>query len=109
MAVVGYCRLKQLIELSPINIWKTYSKVLGIDFVRFQEYYSGRTKAIGLEVSDAMEFEQPIELKVIKETSPEFAPPQTFKYLTKDNLKFLKDKNSTIAKNMYDSISSCSS
>lgn len=99
MAVVGYCKLKQLIELSPTKIWKTYSNDLGIDYVRFKEYYNGSKKAIGIELTDVIEFEQPLELKDIKETSPEFAPPQTFRYLTKDKLTFLKDKRSTIANN----------
>jgi len=104
MAVVGYCKLKQFIELSPARIWSTYSAKLGIDFQRFQEYYDGRKKAVGLEISDVIAFEQPIKLKDIKEVLPEFSPPQTFRYLTKDKLKFLRSKRSTIANAMYHAI-----
>lgn len=91
MALVGFCRIKNVIELTPQKIWDKHSTDLGIDIKRFKEYYYGKTKAIGIEVKDVNKFKQPISLSEIKKETPKFSPPQTFKYLNKCNLTFLKD------------------
>ena len=52
--------------------------------VDVSDLFQGSTKAVGIEIDDAIAFETPIPLKEIKKTSPKFSPPQTFKYLSKE-------------------------
>ena len=48
--VIGFGEIKQIIETTPEQMWKKYSKVLGIDEPRFYSYYKDKNKAIGIEI-----------------------------------------------------------
>lgn len=85
-AILGYCKIKKIIKVSPITMWEKYSSQLGIDKKRFEEYYENYTTAVGLVLSEIVKFDIPIPLKSVKEHFPIFQPPQTFKYLDKEKV-----------------------
>ena len=49
MSVVGFGQIKQIIEMSPDDMWNTYSSKLGIDRTRFDIYFQDKDKAVGIE------------------------------------------------------------
>ena len=85
-AVVGICRIKEVIQSTPDDIWSNYSHDLGIDEKRYFEYYLGRNKAVGLKIDSFRKFKSKISLSAIREFLPDFTPPQTFKYYNRDSL-----------------------
>lgn len=84
MAVVGICKIEKVIKTSPEEIWKNHSEILGIDKDRFNEYYSHSSNAVGIVIENAKRLKTKIPLRRIKEQFPKFAPPQTFKYFSRD-------------------------
>ena len=85
-AVVGICRVNEIIQSTPNDIWKKYSNDLGIDEKRYFDYYLGREKAIGLKIDSFRKFKRKISLETIREFIPSFSPPQTFKYYNREVL-----------------------
>jgi predicted transcriptional regulator len=85
-AVVGICEVKNVIKTSRTKMWKTHSKSLGINQKRFWEYYSNNTYAIGIELTKINKLDQKVLLSSIKKSLPKFAPPQTFRYYTYDEI-----------------------
>lgn len=84
MAVIGICRIKKILKSTPQKIWDDYSEVLGIDERRFFEYYGDSKKAVGIVIESTRRFRSKIPLINIKKKFPRFAPPQTFKYFSRD-------------------------
>lgn len=72
-SILGFAKIKRIIELTPDEMWNKYNVRLGIDKERFDQYYFGFSKSIGRQVS----------LDTIRSFFPKFAPPQTYKYISK--------------------------
>lgn len=81
-AIIGIARIKEVIEHTPMQMWRLHSKSLGITKDDFFNYYKDTRKAIGLVLYDTITFSKRIDLKLIKENHPTFTPPQTYKYFT---------------------------
>ncbi|WP_461632243.1 ASCH domain-containing protein [Labilibaculum euxinus] len=81
-SILGFAKIKRIIELTPQEMWNLYSDKLGIDKERFDEYYSGISKSIGIEVSNVCKLHTQINLDMIKSYFPKFSPPQTYKYIS---------------------------
>lgn len=84
MAVVGICKIQEVIKSSPEEIWEKHSDLLGIDIGRFNDYYSNSAYAIGIVIENAKRFKSKIPLSRIKAQFPRFMPPQTFKYVSRE-------------------------
>lgn len=85
-AIVGICKIREVILSTPNDIWNNYSDELGIDKESYFNYYLGRDKAVGLKIESFRKFKSKISLSKIKEFLPTFTPPQTFKYYNRDLL-----------------------
>ena len=83
-AIVGICRIQEVIKSTPQEIWDRHSEILGIDEHRYFDYYSQATKAVGIVIESTRRLKSKIPLKNIKQQLPSFAPPQTFKYMSRD-------------------------
>jgi len=79
--VVGYGIIKKIIEKSPGLMWKDHSSLLGIDKERYDEYYKGKDKAIGIEIHGITAI-KPISLERLRLLDPNFHPPQIYRYVS---------------------------
>lgn len=79
--VVGFGRIKQILDITPIEMWNNHSAYLGIDEDRFYNYYQGRNRAIGIEI-ETIKSVTPITLASLKRVDANFQPPQIYRYLT---------------------------
>lgn len=82
-AVVGICRIEEIIRTTPEKMWDLYSDRLGISYRHFQDYYKNSNLAVGLMLTSVYKLDKKISLDVIKKHFPTFNPPQTYKYLGK--------------------------
>lgn len=85
-AVLGIGTVGEIIKSSPEDIWSNYSDRLGIDKIRFDQYYSGHKSAIGIAINNIRKFREKVPLSIMKERFPRFSPPQTFRYMNGDEL-----------------------
>ncbi|MBD0851866.1 ASCH domain-containing protein [Maribacter arenosus] len=83
MAVLGICKIKEVLKSTPDEIWINHSEILGIDKVRFDEYYSETENAVAIVLDNVRRFKTKMPLKKVKEVFPSFTPPQTFKYFNR--------------------------
>jgi predicted transcriptional regulator len=81
-AVIGFGKIAEVIESTPEMIWNCYSEKLGIDILRYDEYYSNAPKAIGIKITEVQTLKTPVTLKDIKKILPKFSPPQTYRYMS---------------------------
>ncbi|GAB3803325.1 ASCH domain-containing protein [Spirosoma humi] len=86
-AIVGMCRISEILDLSPNCVWEKYSTQLGITEDQFWDYYKDSNRSIGIRMKDVCLFKESIRLSEIKGVEPNFSPPQTFKYFSRS--KFL--------------------
>ncbi len=80
-SVLGFGVIKQIIEKSPDIMWKEHATSLGIDKERFDEYYAGKERAIGIEIHKIKKIE-PISLANLRQIDPDFHPPQIYRYVS---------------------------
>lgn len=81
-AIVGFAKIENIIESSPEEMWDKHSKKLGIDKLRFDEYYAKSVRSIGLELSCVCKIRNNIPLESIRSIYPKFTPPQSYKYVS---------------------------
>jgi predicted transcriptional regulator len=79
-SVFAFGMIKKLIDTSPQNMWKKYSPFLGINKAKFDRYYIGKRRAIGIELENVIQIE-PIHLYDIRNAIPNFQPPQIYRYV----------------------------
>ena len=82
MSVVGFGQIKQIIEMSPDDMWNTYSSKLGIDRTRFDIYFQDKDKAVGIEFESIKKVQPVITLDKIREVDQTFCPPQSYRYVS---------------------------
>lgn len=81
-AIIGFGKIKNILEYTPERMWEENSSKLGIDKVAYDKYYFGANKAIGIEISSVCKFKVGFLLKDIKKLYPTFSPPQTYRYIS---------------------------
>ena len=72
--------------MSPKEMWEQFSLVLGIDKTRYDEYYSGLNRAIGIELDSVRSLSTPITLKELRDVDASFHPPQIYRYVTSEQM-----------------------
>lgn len=80
--VIGFGKIKKIIETSPSIMWEENATKLGIDKISFDKYYEDSNKSIGIEISSICKFKVGFSLKEIKKLHPSFSPPQTYRYIS---------------------------
>jgi predicted transcriptional regulator len=91
-AVIGICRVEEVIKLKPSTMWRNHREKLGIERKRYMAYYEETETAIGIVLKSACRLDNKIDLADIKKIFPKFSPPQTFRYYPKADIfrTFLK-------------------
>ena len=84
-AVLGFGKVKTIIECTPKCLWERYSNRLGINEQSYFTYYDGYHKAIGIEF-EMIKSVMPIGLKELRRVDPNFQPPQIYRYVTNEDI-----------------------
>lgn len=80
MAVIGTCRVKEIITSKPLKLWNEYSNKFGIDKKRYFEYFEGKEVAVGIVLKDVTKIKKEISLSKLRSKFSNFHPPQTYRY-----------------------------
>ena len=84
-ALLGVATIADIIETTPVALWRRCRNVGGIDYQTFTEYYANAENAVGIVLTDARCFLNPPNLSDLREAWGRFQPPQQFAYLCKDH------------------------
>lgn len=77
-AVVGEFTVAGQVEGTPLEIWRRFRKVAGIDRASFFEYFADNEVAVGILIEDVIEYNSP---RTLDQVGPGVRPPQSFMYL----------------------------
>lgn len=86
MGIIGFGRIKQIIESSPSEMWESHSSKLGIDKIRYDNYFLNRNIAIGIEIDSIRTVRPAITLSMIREVDDTFNPPQSYRYVSNSQI-----------------------
>ncbi|HJD91957.1 ASCH domain-containing protein [Bacteroides coprosuis] len=81
--IVGEFSIEKILQDVPSKLWKDTSSKSGISKTFFDTYFKGREKAYALQIGELIEYENPINPYELNEN---FMPPQSFKYISEDNI-----------------------
>lgn len=81
-ALIGGFEVGEVIEGSPDQIWEEVKNVAGITASEFQKYYFGTDKAYGIKIRETWGLDAPLDLLKLKTKLNNFHPPQSFRYMS---------------------------
>jgi predicted transcriptional regulator len=87
--LVGLARVVNLHESTPQGLWDVVANDAGVDRERYDRYFSGSTKAIGIVLENPVAFLCAPTLEQLRRTWPGFHPPQGFCYLNPEQTPFI--------------------
>ena len=96
-SVIGFGMIQQIIETTPEQMWEKYSSILGIDKSRFNDYYDGKKRAIGIKIKEIQQI-TPISLEDLRNVTPNFQPPQVYRYVSNMEIcRIIIDNNRNVS------------
>ncbi len=81
MKLRGGFRVGKVLTGPPEEIWSKVSEEVRVDKSEFEAYYSGRDLACALEITDEWEYENPMDLSVLRDMYENFVVPQSWRYV----------------------------
>jgi len=88
-ALVGAFQVQGLLEDAPGRLWQRTESRAEISRERFDTYYAGASVAYGILIAKAITFAPALPLSKIRERLPGFHPPQSYRYMTDDEIDTL--------------------
>lgn len=85
-AVIGEVQVDRIIEEQPDALWEQVEKDAGISREQFDSYYMGTNKAYGIYLRTSRRLPIPVNLKSLRRAWSGFRPPQSYRYLTSDQV-----------------------
>ena len=86
-AVVGAFQVDRIVEALPNRLWKDVRHQAGVTRAEYELYYAGASNACGIFLRKTKKLSEPIELDHLRRLWSGFRPPQSFRYLTKADVK----------------------
>jgi len=89
-ALVGIFQIDEIHEGHIEDLWGRLSDRVGVSKKVFEKYYSGKKMGVGIGVGCTEKLREPVTLPELRKRMDTFCPPQSFRYLTIEQLKMLK-------------------
>lgn len=81
-AVVGSAVVDEVIEGSPAQIWERYMDKIAVDRCEYDEYFSGKDRAVGIVLSHIVKRNR-IGIEQLREIRKGFHPPRVLVRLSR--------------------------
>lgn len=85
--IVGEFLIENILQDVPSKLWEDTSSKSGISKTFYDIYFKGRKKAYALEIGKLIQYENPINPYEVIE---DFVPPQSFKYISDENVLYFQ-------------------
>lgn len=86
---MGVCEVEQVITGTPEALWEELQDQAGISAEEFHSYYDGTDIGFGICFRSACRLVAPLHLEVLRAEWPRFHPPQSYHYLSPDQVSFV--------------------
>jgi predicted transcriptional regulator len=94
-AITGWVEVRNVLVLPVPQLWEKFGARGGIDQETFQGYFAGSDTGAGLVIADRAKLSSPLPLKELRGSILSFSPPQSYRRLTADELRFLNAQRQT--------------
>jgi len=78
-----------VLAMEPADLWEAHSEQTGVTEEIFQTYFQGCELGVAIKVTKPRRFGVPVSLAALRNGMPGFTPPQSFRYLTKGEVRDL--------------------
>lgn len=92
-AIVGVVRAREVLVGSPDQLWAVVEDGCGLGRDEYQSYFEGAGRAVGIRLTDPVPFEAPILLEDLRRLWPSFRTPQSFAYLSDEQVQDVWDRS----------------
>ena len=86
----GGFRVEHVWSGSPEEVWKEVEGIARVERREFDAYYAGRTVAYALRISEVWEYDEPVQLEVLRTRLPDFVVPQSWRYVKPDESRYFR-------------------
>jgi len=88
-ALMGMVEVGRVMEAHPSLLWPHVREHAGITRWQFDHYYTGADRAYGIFLKSLRQLPIPIKLGHLRELIDGFVPPQSYRYLTYDEVRLV--------------------
>lgn len=88
-ALMGICEVEQVITGTPEALWEELQDQAGMSAEEFESYYDGAELGVGICFRSAYRLATPLHLEVLRAKWPRFHPPQSYHYLSPDQVSLV--------------------
>jgi predicted transcriptional regulator len=89
-AVLGLGRLRSTTTATPQRLWRKFGSASGISKQTFDLYFDECIEGLAIEIGDFAPLTHPLSISELRETWPEFTPPQSYRYVPYNVLRKLE-------------------
>lgn len=88
--LIGVC-VVACVDVAPASeLWKRHGQKSGLLRAEFDSYFKGATRSVAISVEDARRVIKPRTLDELRKRLPGFVPPQSFSYISQDDVRRLE-------------------
>ena len=84
--LIGSCIVASVDVGPAADIWPTHGPRTGVTQLEFDRYFDGAARAVAISLRDARRVLRPRTLSELRERLPGFVPPQSFGYLSAEDV-----------------------
>lgn len=88
--LVGMCTIAHVDVAPPAELWKRHGQKSGLQRDEFDSYFEGAARSVAISVQGAQRVIKPRTLDELRERLPGFVPPQSYSYISPDDLRRLE-------------------
>lgn len=88
--LVGVCTIAHVDVAPTSELWKRHSQKSGLQRAEFDSYFEGATRSVAISVQGARRVIKPRTLDELRERLPGFVPPQSFSYISHEDVRRLE-------------------
>lgn len=103
-ALMGAFEVVRVVEALPQELWSDVQHIAGITHEQFENYYAGASSGFGIHFNKTCCLPEPFTLTRLRHIWSDFQPPQSYRYLTLDELSVLGRKIRGICEIFYSKI-----
>ena len=90
-AMIGVVRGSEVLVTTPDDLWELVKGGCALEREEYRRYYEGTNRAVGIRLAEPISFSTPVKLDRLRYSWPEFKPPQSFAYLTSEQIQDVWD------------------
>lgn len=88
--LIGSCTVAAVDVGHANDVWTSHGARTGISRAEFDSYYEGAQRSVAISLQDPRRVRRPRTLSELRERLPGFSPPQSFGYLTAEDIARLE-------------------